>query len=287
MTLPRSSLRFRHLIIRTAEQLGCAYYGDDNEGIAQLPVNAHDLDRCKRIVNDAYAGFASSIVDPITGKVHIWSFTRQHYELTFRTTAVEGVNTELETHRYIMPWYFSGEVYRDWAYASDQSTSAYVRVVSVARIEEMWTGQSGTTGTPSYCGFRALPMESNEAASGRRFEAVFYPAPSQALTLNITLRATPEALWDLDDIHFAGRDHDETVRRACIAQAELDQLGMEGDLTRAYYKKLHDSIELDLRVSAPRSLGFNLDRANYDDDLTTPPYKGTVDSYNGSALSGP
>jgi hypothetical protein len=57
MSEPTSVLTFSDLIIEVAHKLGIAYYGTDGTGDAQVPVDAHDLALCKRIVNNAIRMF--------------------------------------------------------------------------------------------------------------------------------------------------------------------------------------------------------------------------------------
>ncbi len=52
MAEPTSALTYEDLIIFVAEQLGVAYYGADGTEVAQVPVDAYTLDRCKRFVLD-------------------------------------------------------------------------------------------------------------------------------------------------------------------------------------------------------------------------------------------
>lgn len=46
-----SSLDFSDLLIEVAYKLGIAYYGPNGDQAAQVPIDAHDLDLCQRIVN--------------------------------------------------------------------------------------------------------------------------------------------------------------------------------------------------------------------------------------------
>jgi len=60
MAEPTGALGFRDLVLRTAEKAGMAYYGSDGQGKAIIPVDAYNLDRCRRIVNDAFRLFEAS-----------------------------------------------------------------------------------------------------------------------------------------------------------------------------------------------------------------------------------
>jgi len=60
-----SALTFRDLILEVAEMLGVCFYGDDGAGAADIPVDEHDDDRCRRIVNKAINRFMADA--PPTG----------------------------------------------------------------------------------------------------------------------------------------------------------------------------------------------------------------------------
>lgn len=60
MAEPTSTLTFGDLILHVAEKLGLAYYGAAGTNAAAIPVNVHDLEKCKRIVNNALRMFVSN-----------------------------------------------------------------------------------------------------------------------------------------------------------------------------------------------------------------------------------
>lgn len=84
MAEPTSSLTFYDLIVRIAETIGSAFYGSDGQKPAMVPTDRHDLDRCKRIANDAIRMFIS--LAPENG----WKWRRRLASITFPTW-VEGI----------------------------------------------------------------------------------------------------------------------------------------------------------------------------------------------------
>ncbi len=60
MSEPTGVLGFRNFLLRVAEKAGMAYYGSDGQGKAIVPVDAYNLDKCKRIINDAFRLFDGS-----------------------------------------------------------------------------------------------------------------------------------------------------------------------------------------------------------------------------------
>lgn len=64
MAEPTSTLTFSDLILHVAEKLGTAYYGATGTSAAQIPTNVHDLEKAKRIVNNAIRMFVSNAPKP-------------------------------------------------------------------------------------------------------------------------------------------------------------------------------------------------------------------------------
>ncbi len=65
MAEPTSALGFHDLILRIAEKAGMAYYGSTGQNKAVVPVDAFNLDKVKRIVNDGFRKFVAS--SPVRG----------------------------------------------------------------------------------------------------------------------------------------------------------------------------------------------------------------------------
>lgn len=59
MSEPTSAMTYNDLILEVAKKLGVAYYGAAGDEAAQIPVDAHDLDECQTIVNNAIRLFIS------------------------------------------------------------------------------------------------------------------------------------------------------------------------------------------------------------------------------------
>ncbi len=60
MAEPTSALGFYDLLLRVAVKAGIAYYNSTGQGKAIVPVDAHNLDLCKRIINDGFRLFVST-----------------------------------------------------------------------------------------------------------------------------------------------------------------------------------------------------------------------------------
>lgn len=86
MAEPTSALGFYDLLLRIAEKAGMAYYGSDGQGKAIAPVDAFNLDKCKRIINDGFRLFVAS--PPPEG----WLWQERMAEITLAAT-VNGTAT--------------------------------------------------------------------------------------------------------------------------------------------------------------------------------------------------
>lgn len=73
---PTSSLTFEDLILEVAREIGVAFYGEDGDEEAQIPVDRHDLAECKRHVNNGLRMFFADA--PPSG----WRFARPVMEIT-------------------------------------------------------------------------------------------------------------------------------------------------------------------------------------------------------------
>jgi len=76
MAAPTSALTFQDLIIEVAKFLGVANYGAGGDEAAQLPIDAHNLDLCKTIVNKGIRKFFNDA--PVTG----WNFAQVVQDFT-------------------------------------------------------------------------------------------------------------------------------------------------------------------------------------------------------------
>lgn len=84
MAEPTSALSYYDLILRVAREAGIAYYGSAGDEPAMIPVDAHDLDLCKKIVNDAIRMFIADA--PPKG----WRWMRRIMSVVLTATRVTG-----------------------------------------------------------------------------------------------------------------------------------------------------------------------------------------------------
>lgn len=148
MATPTLGLTFNDLILRVAEYLGVSDYSG---GAAAIPSDAHDLDMCKRIVNDGYARFINS---------RNWTFLNGEVVIT-----PDGIN-----YAFNLPDDFQGEILTTFTYASTGPV-AYMKETKEEHIRKLRAGRE-VTGFPSL--FALRPKDSVAAATdAARWEVLF------------------------------------------------------------------------------------------------------------------
>jgi len=84
MSEPTSALNFYDLILRVAREAGIAYYGSGGNESAMIPVDVHNFDLCKKIVNDGIRMFISDA--PPKG----WRWMRRIMSVILTATRITG-----------------------------------------------------------------------------------------------------------------------------------------------------------------------------------------------------
>lgn len=84
MAEPTSALSFERLIIKIAREAGMAYYGSGGNERAMVPIDPHDLDLCREVVNDGIRMFINAA--PKTG----WRWMRRIMSVTLTATRITG-----------------------------------------------------------------------------------------------------------------------------------------------------------------------------------------------------
>lgn len=338
------TLQFQDLIIRVAEFLGIAYYGAAGNQAAQVPVDAHDLDLCQRLVNDGYRKFTNANPN--------WTFLTPLFTITFsaayRGTAQSGTTTTItdtklvqpsgvafvgmtigitggtgygqsatitgynagtgvitfnamttapdstsqysiapatcvngDNSRYYMPDSFYGSTLTPWTYDS-AGPRIRIETINEGRIRELLAGAT-YTGTPRLVAIR--PIQATAATTGKRWEAVFYPAPFSAYNVTARLRLYPDKLVNLTDTPICGFEHEEALLESILSEAEKQRNDTIGIHAQAYGEALARSMNTD-KQSAPRRLGDYGDTS--DDRLGVqgrrPLSFYSVDTYNGNPV---
>lgn len=237
MAEPTLALTFNDYILRVAEYLGVSSYAG---GTAAIPTDAHDLEVCKRVVNDGWRRFYNSHAD--------WNWVNQMFTITFDPDATDPlVNVDGENWRYYMPEGFYGLVIAPFTYAEN---SGRIDILQVPEdLIRSKYAQSTVSGYPTEYAMR--PLSGDDA---RRWEVIFWPQPSSALVVTGRIAVYPNKLTELTDQPNAGFQFDEAILAACMAEAEIQREDTAGLMDGRWKAASQRAVNLDKR-SAPKSLG--------------------------------
>jgi len=248
---PTSDYTFRDLVLRVSEYLGVTHYGTAGGEIAQVPTNVHDLDLCKRIVNDG--------IKMLVAANPKWHWVRRTCTLLLDVDGDGPLNVEGDVGRYMMPADFNGDASGDWTFDQGSNVPPFIKSVPETFIRRQKSIGSNESGIPYWAAFRRLDRSLVAMGSPRRWEVIFYPEPGTAYTVLYRYRASFDRLIDLDlDYSPAGGEMDPALLAACLATAELDRDDVAGARKQFYDQQLLNARAIDVKA-APKNLGQNLD----------------------------
>jgi hypothetical protein len=261
MADPTLALTFSDLILRVAEYLGVALVSGSSA--AAVPTDAHDLDLCKRIVNDGYRKFLLAHTR--------WRFLRPVSTITFIA----------DTATYDMPAGFFGSIADDKFMPAAATGKPIIAIVPDAYIQQMKVA-GAVTGDPAYCSVRPKTVAQDNTGVAPRWQAEFWPTPSSAYAVTAPIRLIPGKLVNLTDTPVAGFQHADTILAFALAEAERTRDDKSGVQAAHASAMLAQSKAIDAEA-APRRRGYNGDRS--DDGSIRPGMSYTgVDTYNGNAV---
>jgi len=236
MAEPTLALTFEDFIIRVAEYLGVASYAG---GTAAIPTDAHNLEVCKRIVNDGWRRFYNSNPQ--------WNWTLVTFEIVFDPDGTTDRVVNAEAWRYYMPDGFYGHLIGTLTYSPDD---AHIEIEQVSEQQIRQERASGeVTGYPTEYALRPLGGDDK-----RRWEAIFYPTPSSELTVVGRCRLYPNKLVELGDLPNAGFQFDEAILAACMAEAERQKEDGGTVMEAQWAEALTRAVSVDQKT-APARLG--------------------------------
>ncbi|NIT61568.1 MAG: hypothetical protein GWN67_20510, partial [Phycisphaerae bacterium] len=129
-----SNYDFYDLMLRVAEAAGVAYYGNDGSERAAIPIDAHDLDKCRRAVNDGIKMFIADA--PENG----WRWMNRIMQVTFATVETTGTvdsgNATTLVDATLATTYTTNDQIKNY-YVYDKTQEIYAKI----------TGYTAATGT--------------------------------------------------------------------------------------------------------------------------------------------
>ena len=239
MAEPTLALTFQDFLIRVAEYLGVAYYGASGDEAAQVPTDAHDLDVCKRLVNDGYRRFFNS--NPS------WNWVNLIFTITLDSEGTSDRIVNGEKWRYYMPDGFYGQMLGPITYAENEGHISLVEVPDWKIRQQRAVADSN--GYPTLYALR--PLSGDDA---RRWELIVWPEPYSDDVLTGRCRIYPNKLTELTDKPNCGFQFDEAVLAACLAEAESARNDTQGLMESKWAEALVRAIAVDQKT-APSRLG--------------------------------
>ncbi len=183
---------------------------------------------------------------------HRWSFLRPQTTLTMVA----------DTSEYDLPSDFAGLESRI-SFASGQ-TVLYepIQQVSEFQVRQRLSEYTGS-GRPYLFAIRPKTVS---YSTGTRWEALFYPTPDSAYSLEYRYRVGVEAISAANPYPPGGTEHAATITEACLAEAEVtvnDTAKTPKAVHESRFKELlRASISHDQLLSTPPHLGYNVDRSD-------------------------
>lgn len=241
MTESTLALDFEDLILRVAEHLGLAVYAASTA--AAIPTDVHDLDLCKRLVNEGWRRFYNS--NPK------WNWPDRNIDITMDSAGTTDRVVDETIWRYYMPDGFYGHVLSPFTYAENEGKGPIIEVRE-DQIRDKHA-HATTTDWPREYALRRLTDDPK-----RRWEMIVWPGPSANDVLTGRVRLYPNRLIELTDKPNAGVEFDEAIVAACLAQAENEKEDAQAIKESQWAEALTRAVAID-QGSAPRRLGYNAD----------------------------
>lgn len=186
---------------------------------------------------------------PGENSIHVWSFLKPVY----------GFSIIADDYTYTCP--------DDWGgfagptpVAGGNPYSDSIQVIPIEDLLELREYNSDLTAEyPTFIAQRPL---ARDQSTGQRFELVLYPTPTLSFTLRVKYVSNPSAIDNDAYYPLGGQPHALTLKKACIAAAELGENdGAEGVQFREFMRLMADSVAFDRAVTTPSFFGQNLDRS--------------------------
>jgi hypothetical protein len=242
--IPSLGMTFNDFLIEVSLLGGLGYYGANSDEEAQVPVDIHDLDQCKRIVNNALRQFIAE--GPMDG----WQWIKKRTRITFAPNGDGPDNVDGNPDRYLLPIGFCGSFSGPITYDTNTNNIPYIDWVSEATLRQ-YRSSTTYTGDPKWAAVR-------QGAQQGRWEFLVYPYPSRAYTIVFNWTLTQNKLVNLTDTTPMGALYDNDFLECCLARAEMEFEDVESDGHIVSWSKTNklNAWKLDSQ-STPRRLGTN------------------------------
>jgi hypothetical protein len=218
--------------LRTAVGAYLGYTGDSSEWEASEAAQVDGL------IDSGYTDFLYPAID---GGIHRWSFLSKYY--TFDTVA--------ETAEYDLPTDFGGIIGNIYF---TESSNRYKPIMLISPELFQSTIAKDNGGVPTYGSI--TPTDTGK-------KLVLYPTPADEYELKFLYEAEPAMLSSENTDTLGGLRHFETIKAACLAQAELLNNDAAGGHSQNYQRRLLASIAEDKKSKMFDTFGtFNVSGAS-------------------------
>ncbi len=226
-----------------------------------------------------FPSWAASGEITINGATYVVSTRDSNTQVTLQDTEVAesaGSTYSLSRYLYDLPSDFSG-FEGQLTYSPNQS-AIYPPIPHVPDLQIRRQRQySWGSDYPQAVSIRP---KSFDAALGQRWQAVFWPTPDAAYTLEYRYRVEPHVLSGQYPNPLGGPEIGELVLEACLSVAEQRYRDEAGIHTELFTRKLAAAIEHDRQASSPDTIGYNGD---WSDGRSVDRFNGVaVHSFNGT-----
>ena len=172
---------------------------------------------------------------------------------------IEGEDYSLKHNgNYDLPDGYAGMV-GDMVIESD-NYNPDIKIVGEGVIRNSRQQNPQNSSTPFYA---AIRPKVQITTTGQRFEIMFYPLPSTALTISYAMRLIPQMLVDTSiEYPVGGATHSETIKASCLAAAEVQVKDGHGPLWEAFKEELSSSITSDNAMNSQQYFGYNGDNSD-------------------------
>jgi len=167
-----------------------------------------------------------------------WSFRRRYTSLSF----VSGI------WEYELPQDFGG-IRTPFIFTSQSGYPA----LSERSVDEIINLRSAGDNS-SYPMYFAIRAGRHDPETGQRYEAIFWPTPSSALSVYYSYYYMPPMMSNDADVPMGGAEHAETILKFCLAAAEEEGDEESGVQAAAAEACLADSVRMD-KLKDARQLG--------------------------------
>lgn len=168
-------------------------------------------------------------------------------------TALNKTWSMVSNGNYTLPNSFSGEYIGELSYAAGTNRGTIPRWVDESVIRKVRADIAINSGTPALVAVRIM----NSGTPRRRWEMITDRVADSVLVLEFPYILSFDDMVNLTDTHPAPFSHDETVKAACLAQAEKDVEDTIQGNDMQYYRSiaLPNSYRVDA-LSTPKRLGY-------------------------------